>query len=115
VPSHAIPDPAAQRTWPTFSFIRFPGDDAPPWFPEPARCAPAPELRSTPLSRGKRAYSALLTADSYAEEARQALRDGDDGAVHHTSPSFAALSIWHAPSLTSPPANTWCSDDVYCQ
>jgi hypothetical protein len=37
----------------------------------------------TPADRRASAYSAFLTADDYTEQARQALRDGDDDAARH--------------------------------
>jgi hypothetical protein len=37
----------------------------------------------TPADRRASAYASTLTADDYLEEARQALRDGDDDTARH--------------------------------
>jgi hypothetical protein len=84
-PSPAFPDPGHQRT---LSYVV--GLSEPMWgFPDNSFIRLPPPRRHTrrrrsPAWRARAAvYSATLAGDDYLEEAREALRAGDDAAARH--------------------------------
>jgi hypothetical protein len=87
-----------KRTW-TPSYVRFPGDDALPWFVPDTMFVFAPPRRPRrgrrpPAWRARAAvYASTLAADDYLEAARGALRDGDDDAVRKPAP-LGSLEAW---------------------
>jgi hypothetical protein len=105
----------SERTtaWPSFSasYIKFPGDDAVPWFSIPDSYvirAPQRPRRAgrRRISARKRAtiYSATLAGDDYLEAARVALRDREDSAARHALEVLrglvdAALGLLNKPVL----------------
>jgi hypothetical protein len=113
-PSSIFPAEFERTTaWAPFSpsFILHNGEPLPPWAGisdsfiriEPPRRKRARRRKLSARAKSN-AYSALLTVDTYAEEARQALRSGDDGAAVHALQVLlgvvqAALGLIRGPVL----------------